>query len=81
MLKNEDMQRKTEKVHQEFELWMAKLVERRSKNCGIRAEGFDVEMMDPYYLAEKEPRHASPTKRLIEHMNTAVKHKQVFKEE
>lgn len=79
VLKNEEMHKKTEKVHQEFEQLMAQLMEKRSKKAG--AAGADIEMIDPYYMVEREPRHRSPTMRLIEQMNTAVLHKQVFREE
>lgn len=69
------MANKTAAVQEEFEKLMSELHQKRDQ----RDTDCFYEVMDQYYgRSETDTKHASPTKRLIKHKNTAVENKKVL---
>lgn len=76
-MKNENLQKKTEDVQNEFEQLMNEMNSRRNAGMGLTASKLpkDNDFDDEFYNYTAEKKHASPTRRLIQHKNSAADHK------
>jgi hypothetical protein len=76
-MRNQDLQKKTEDVQNEFEALMNEMNERRNAGMGLTSAQLPTanSIVDGFYLPGPERKHRSPTKRLINHKNSTVDHK------
>lgn len=74
-IRNENLQKKTEAIQDEFEQLMTEMVSRRSGTYSTQALTNLDDILDGYYMPGPERKHKSPTRRLIQHKNSITDHK------
>ena len=76
-MRNENLQKKTEDVQNEFEKLMNEMNSRRNAGMGLTSSKLprDNDVVDEFYNYGAEKKHKSPTRRLIKHKNSAWEHK------
>ena len=78
-MRNENFQKKTEDVQNEFEQLLNEMNKRRNGGMGktnpyLTSTANDI--VDEFYNPGPEKKHKSPTRRLIKHKNSTWEHKQ-----
>jgi hypothetical protein len=74
-MRNQDLQKKTEDVQNEFDMLMNEMNSRRNAGMGITNLSNDTGIVDDFYAPGSDKKHKSPTRRLIKHKNSTWEHK------
>lgn len=72
---NKDLEAKTMQMQNEFDLLLEELNNKRKERDG---DAF-YEAINEFYYGDGTEGHSSPTKRLVQHKNTAFDHKKTMK--